>query len=184
MTRAALALCLLAAAVVPARAQDDSEAADRSESSTETTQPPKLNDGQPYRGVTPGGTALPPHPPHLPLRRGPQRVTWSGFQVKDGVPTVFVELTAAPDYQVARAKGELVVTLKNTVVHLKNNRRPLRVAAFNTDVTSVDTREHGRDTQLVIHTKPGAAPLHRERVEPAAGGFQLLVIELPASSKS
>ena len=43
-----------------------------------------------YKGVAPGAQALPPHPPQLPLKKGPQRMTWSGFQVQgrraDGVP--------------------------------------------------------------------------------------------------
>jgi hypothetical protein len=106
-------------------------------------------------------------------------MTWSGFQVKDGVPTVFLELTATPDYQVKDARGEVVVTLHNTVVHLRNNRRPLRVGYFGTAVKDVDTRERGRDVQVVVHTKDEGRPAHRERVEPAAGGFQMLVIELP-----
>ena len=81
-----------------------------------------------YKGVAPGAQALPPHPPKLPLKKGPQRMTWSGFQVKDGVPTVFLELTSAPEYHVEDAPGEVVVTLKNTVVPLRNNRRALDVA--------------------------------------------------------
>jgi hypothetical protein len=135
-----------------------------------------------YKGVAPGAQALPPHPPALPVPKGaPQRLTWSGFQVKDGVPTVFVELTAPPDYKIDEKKGALVVTLKNTVVPLKNNRRPLRVGAFDTDVTSVEAHPRGHDTQVVISTKGPGVPAHRERVEAAAGGFQMLVIELPPS---
>jgi hypothetical protein len=133
-----------------------------------------------YKGVAPGAQGLPPHPPHLPLKGGPQRVTWAGFQVKDGVPTVFVELTAPPDYHIAEQKGGVVVTLKNTVVPLKNNRRPLRVGAFDTAITDVETRQVGRDTQVIIRSKGELAPAHREHVEAAAGGFQLLVIELPS----
>lgn len=134
-----------------------------------------------YKGVAPGAQALPPHPPKLPLKAGPQRLTWSGFQVKNGVPTVFVELTAPPDYKIDEQKGALVVTLKNTVVPLKNNRRPLRVGAFDTAVTSVEAHEKGHDTEVVISLKSGGMPAHRERVEAAAGGFQMLVIELPPS---
>ena len=58
-----------------------------------------------YKGVAPGAQALPPHPPRLPLKKGPQRMTWPGFQVKDGVPTVFLEVTAAPEYHVEDAPG-------------------------------------------------------------------------------
>jgi hypothetical protein len=142
----------------------------------EPTAPPQEG----YQGVAPGAQGLPPHPPPLPIKEGPQRLTWSGFQVRDGVPTVFVEVTAAPDYKIEAHKGALVVTLKNTVVPLKNNRRPLRVQAFDTAVTSVEARPKGRDTQVVISLK-GPVPAHRERVEAAAGGFQLLLIELPPS---
>jgi hypothetical protein len=133
-----------------------------------------------YKGVAPGAQALPPHPPKLPVKRGPQRMTWSGFQVKDGVPTVFLELTSAPEYHVEDAPGEVVVTLKNTVVPLRNNRRPLQVGAFDTAVKEVSTQPKGKDVRVTIKTKGGERPSHHERVEDAAGGFRMLVIELPA----
>jgi hypothetical protein len=133
-----------------------------------------------YKGVAPGAQALPPHPPKLPLRKGPQRMTWPGFQVKDGVPTVFLEVTAAPEYHVEDAPGTVVVTLKNTVVPLKNNRRALDVTAFATAVKEVSTAAKGRDVRVTIKTKGADRPSHHERVEDAAGGFRMLVIELPA----
>jgi hypothetical protein len=133
-----------------------------------------------YKGVAPGAPALPPHPPKLPLKRGPQRMTWPGFQVKDGVPTVFLEVTAAPDYQVEDAPGELIVTLKNTVVPLRNNRRALDVTGFETAVKEVSAQKQGRDVRVTIKTKGGARPQHHERVEDAAGGFRMLVISLGA----
>jgi hypothetical protein len=133
-----------------------------------------------YKGVAPGAQALPPHPPKLPVKRGPQRMTWSGFVVKDGVPTVFLELTSAPEYRVDDAPGEVVVTLKNTVVPLRNNRRALDVGAFDTRVKEVSTQSKGKDVRVTIKTKGGERPSHHERVEDAAGGFRMLVIELPA----
>jgi len=133
-----------------------------------------------YKGVAPGAQALPPHPPKLPVKKGPQRMTWSGFQVKDGVPTVFLELTSAPEYRVEDAPGEVVVTLKNTVVPLRNNRRALDVRGFETPVKEVSTQTKGKDTRVTIKTKGGDRPSHHERVEDAAGGFRMLVIELPA----
>jgi hypothetical protein len=141
--------------------------------------PLTLNPGEKYQGVAPGSEALPPHPPKLPIKRGLQRLTWSGFQVKDGVPTVFLQLTAVPDYKVDEQRGAVVVTLKNTVIHLRNNRRPLRVEAFDTAVRGVEAKSKGRDTRVTISTKDSGAPAHKERVEQAAGGFQFLVIELP-----
>jgi hypothetical protein len=134
-----------------------------------------------YKGVQPGGTALPPNPPKLPIQSGPQRLTWTGFQVKEGVPTVFMEVTAPPDYTIVAHKGQLVVTLRNTKVPLKNNRRPLRVGALQTHVADVVAREKGRDTQVLIKIKEGGPLAHKAHLEPAAGGFQMLVIELPPS---
>ena len=131
-----------------------------------------------YKGVAPGAQALPPHPPKLPLKKGPQRMTWPGFQVKDGVPTVFLEVTAAPEYHVEDAPGSVVVTLKNTVVPLRNNRRALDVTGFATAVKEVSTASKGHDVRVTIKTKGGERPAHHERVEDAAGGFRMLVIEL------
>jgi hypothetical protein len=134
-----------------------------------------------YRGVAPGATALPPHPPRMPVKKGPQRMTWPGFQLKDGVPTVFLEVTAVPDYHVEEAPGAVTVTLKNTIVPLRNNRRALDVSGFKTSVQSVEAQARGRDVRVTIRTKGTERPQHHERVEDAAGGFHLLVIELPAS---
>src|SRR5262245_31088508 len=102
-----------------------------------------------YKGVKPGGTALPPRPPTLHIQTGPHLLTLTGFQVKEGVPTVFVEVTAPPDYTIDAKKGQLVVTLKNTIVPLKNNRRPLRVGEFQTHVADVRASPRGKDTQVV-----------------------------------
>jgi hypothetical protein len=133
-----------------------------------------------YKGVAPGAPALPPHPLRLPVRKGPQRMIWPGFQVKDGVPTVFLEVTAVPEYHVEDAPGAVTVTLKNTTVPLRNNRRPLDVTAFATAVKKVSTQKKGKDVRVTIETRGGGRPQHHERVEDAAGGFRMLVIELPA----
>jgi hypothetical protein len=131
-----------------------------------------------YHGVAPGASNLPPHPPKLPLRRGPQRMTWPGFQVKDGVPTVFLEVTGPPSYTLKAERGALIITLKDTVVPIRNNRRELKVKEFKTAVQDIETRATGRTVTVTIRTRVGAVPAHAEHVEPAAGGFQLLVIEL------
>ncbi len=139
---------------------------------------PGMNADQ-YQGIRLDGPALPPRAPHLPILHGPQRMTWSGFQIKDGVPTVFVQLTAAPDYAVSVDRGQVVVRLKNTTVKLRNNLRPLDVSDFGTQISSIVSRRAGPDTMVTISTRDAAAPTHRERVQAGAGGFQLLVIELP-----
>ena len=111
-------------------------------------------------------------------------MTWPGFQLRNGVPTVFLELTAMPDYRIEEAPGEVTVTLRNTVVPLTNNRRPLDVTAFDTNVKMVAARRQGRDVRVTIRTRGAQRPPHREPIEDAAGGFHLLVIELPLTSQN
>jgi hypothetical protein len=135
-----------------------------------------LNEGK-YQGVAIGGDKLPPRAPK-PGKGGAQRLTWSGFQMKDGVPTVFLETTGTPSYTISEKNSALVVRLANTQVHLRNNRRPLKLEAFETTVRSVAAHPRGRDVEVQIETRAPGQP-HRERVEPAAGGYQMLVIELP-----
>ncbi len=129
-----------------------------------------------YAGVSLGGDGLPPKAPKLPLRAGPQRMTWPGFQVRDGVPTVFLQTTGAPNYTITERVGAVIVTLRGTTIKLRNNQRPLKVAEFGTDVTEISAKPHGKDVIVTINRKGDG---HRERVEPSAGGFQLLVVELP-----
>ena len=129
-----------------------------------------------YAGVSLGGEGLPPKAPKLPLHTGPNRMTWPGFQVRDGVPTVFLQTTSAPNYTVTERVGAVIVTLHGTTIKLRNNERPLKVAEFGTDVTEVAAKPHGKDVIVTI-TRKGEG--HRERVEPSAGGFQVLVVELP-----
>lgn len=164
---------------------DEGESTDKSEKASAPATEAGLETAGRYGGVAPGSQNLPPRPPRLPLKSGPQRLTWPGFQVRDGVPTVFFELTGSPDYQVDATRGAVMVTLKNTVVPLRNNRRPLRVGEFGTAVKQIETqpqkhkRGRGSEVRVVIRTTDASPPLHREHVEPAAGGFQLLVLELP-----
>jgi len=144
--------------------------------------PPEQGDDAPksihpstYQGVSIGGTHLPPKPPKLPVT-GPAKMTWPGFQVRDGVPTVFVELTGPVEWSVDEKPGELSLLLRNTTVPLRNNRRALDVKEFKTVVKEVDARPKGRDVRVTIRLRGKAA--HHERVEEAAGGYKLLVVEL------
>jgi hypothetical protein len=131
-----------------------------------------------YKGVAPGAPNLPPRAPKLPVA-GPARMTWPGFQVRDGVPTVFLELTGTVEWSVAAQPGKIVYTLKNTTVPVRNNRRALDVRAFKVPVKEIDARPKGKDVRVTVVVRSKVD--HREHVEDAAGGFKLLVIELPGS---
>ena len=180
-----VAIVCLAFASAAAKEGDDDTQAQETETPTSSTNVLSVGGARggdevppAYSGVAPGATNLPPKAPRMPLKKGPQRLTWSGFQVRDGVPTVFLETTGTPDYSVDERPGQLVVTLRNTVVPVRNNRRPLKVQAFGTSVQEVDTDTHGKSTRIIIHTKEKAPPSHKEHTEAAAGGFQMLLIEL------
>ncbi|MEO6954105.1 MAG: AMIN domain-containing protein [Polyangia bacterium] len=129
-----------------------------------------------YTGVSLDGQGTPPRASKRPVKKGFQRLTWPGFQVRDGMPTVFLQTTGTPDYTVTQTPGALLVTLHGTTISLRNNSRPLKVAAFGTDVSEVSAKAHGKDVVVTIR-RTGTA--HRERVEASAGGYQILVIELP-----
>ena len=129
-----------------------------------------------YGGVIPGGANLPPHSPQRSAgnSKGSVRMMWPGFQVRDGVPTVFLELTGPVEWSALEAPGKLVYTLKNTTIPLKNNTRTLRVGEFQTAIDAIDARPAGRDVRVTISLKHPVT--HKESVEDAAGGFKLLVV--------
>src|SRR5258705_105390 len=85
-------------------------------------------------------------------------------------------LFAAEPPPVGREAEERRYRLKNTVVHLRNNRRALDVKEFKTVVKEIDARPLGRDVRVTVRLRGKAS--HHERVEEAAGGFKLLVVEL------
>jgi len=139
-----------------------------------------LNAGGTYAGVKLEGKGdLPPNVPPKPPG-GPPQLTWSGFQLEAGVPTVFLQLSGVPNYSVTETPSAVVVLLKNTSVHRRNNRRPLRLEAFETSVRSVETKARGKDLVVTIKTaKPNSA--HKERVQAGASGYQMLLIQIPTS---
>ena len=166
-------LPMLAAAQVQ-NGQNDGGAASESPSppAQATPAPPPA---EAYRGVRPGAPNLPPQTAH-PAPKGPAQLVWVGFEVRVGVPTVFLELTHPVTWKVVEADGRLVVHLRSVTVPLTNNRRPLLVQEFGTAVREVVARARGRDVEVIIRLTHEVA--HREHLEPAAGGYQLLVIEL------
>lgn len=136
-----------------------------------------LNPAGTYAGVAIDTQKLPPNVPPTPPS-GPPQLTWSGFQLENGVPTVFLQLSGVPQYTVTETNGAVVLLLKNTSVHRKNNRRPLRLEAFETSVRSVETKAKGKDLQVIIKTaKPNSA--HTERIQAGASGYQILLIQIP-----
>lgn len=132
-----------------------------------------------YKGVAPGRAELPPSPPRLPLAGGPQRLTWPGFQVRDGKATVFLQLSGPVEYSVSERSGALVVTLHDTVVTLRNNLRPLSVAEFRTPVRRVSFEARKGTVVVTVAIKGEVA--HQERLEKAENGFSMLILQVQST---
>ncbi len=184
MKRCALVAGVLFSFIQAAYAQEKTTAKEEQSGETQSAKetPLQLNPDGTYQGVAPGATNLPPKPPKLPVK-GPNRMTWPGFQVKDGVATVFLQTTGAPDYSISDGKKGIVITIKNTTIPLKNNRRALKVSYFDSAVTEVDCKPKGKNIEVHIRTRQDN-PAHAERVESAAGGFQMLIVDLPSPKKA
>ena len=79
-----------------------------------------------------------------------------------------------------RAQCQRGMGLSQNTFELRPVGRTLDVRGFETPVKEVSTQAKGKDVRVTIKTKGGDRPSHHERVEDAAGGFRMLVIELPA----
>jgi hypothetical protein len=132
-----------------------------------------------YKGVAPGRTELPPSPPRLPLSAGPQRMTWPGFQAKDGKATVFLQLSGPVEYSVSERAGALVLTLHDTVVTLRNNLRPLSVEEFRTPVRRISFEARKGTVVVTVGIKGEVA--HQERLEKAENGFSMLILQVQST---
>lgn len=129
---------------------------------------------RPYQGVALDNDRLPPRPP--PPASSPTRLIWTGFQVREGVPTIFLEMTRPASWNVVEKGNRITYRLKAVKVPLRNNRRQLEAVDFGTAVKRVRLLPRSGDLQLIIDL---AHPLsHRERFQPAPGGYAMFVVEL------
>ncbi|MCS6915036.1 MAG: hypothetical protein RMK29_05515 [Myxococcales bacterium] len=127
-----------------------------------------------YHGVAPGRNELPPRPPKLPLAKGPQRLTWPGFQVREGKPTLFLQLTGAVEYSISHRPGQVILTLHDTVATLRNNLRPLLVQEFGTVVREVRLQRSKKDIVVTVLVRGQVA--HTEKMEQAENGYFMLLL--------
>ncbi len=141
---------------------------------------PPLKEGH-YQGVVLGADHLPPRAPKLPIKSGPPRIVWTGFQIKEGVPTLFIELTGQVPYRVTDTPQGLAVHLDGAKAPLRNNLRPLRAGFFETAITDVEAKQQGKALVLHVKRRGKGVLTHRERWQEAPGGYQLLLVEFPGS---
>jgi hypothetical protein len=106
-------------------------------------------------------------------------MTWPGFQARpDGASRFFIQTTQPVVHDVRRENRRIVITLRNTQLHLRNNRRPLETAYFNTPVSRARIERHGRDLAIVLDLRADVAP--QVSAQPAENGYHYLFIEFPS----
>ena len=131
-----------------------------------------------YAGVTPGTGNL---PPRAPSPGGNLLMTWPGFQQRpDGASRFFLQTTAAVQIEQREEQGRFVVILKNTGLHLRNNRRPLETRYFNTPVSKAGIERRGRDLAFVLELRGGVTPVVSQEV--ASNGYNFIYLEFPGGN--
>ena len=133
-----------------------------------------------YDGVSPGSSNVPPRAPD-PGGAGPLLMTWPGFQQRpDGASRFFLQTTGPVQVEQKNEDGRFVLLLKNTRLHLRNNRRPLETRYFNTPVSSARIERRGRDLAFVLSLRGQVTPM--VSTQQGAGGYNFILLEFPAGS--
>ncbi len=133
-----------------------------------------------YAGVAPGSGNTAPRSPS-PGGQGPLLMTWPGFQQRpDGASRFFLQTTAPVQVEQRTEEGRFVLLMKNTGLHLRNNRRPLETRYFNTPVSRATVERRGRDLALVLDLRAPVTPMVSQ--ERAGTGFNFVFLEFPAGS--
>jgi len=132
----------------------------------------------PYAGVVPGTGNL---PPRAPTPGGSLLMTWPGFQQRpDGASRFFLQTTAQVQVEQRNEQDRFVLVMRNTGLHLRNNRRPLETRYFNTPVRQASIERRGRDLAFVLDLRAPVTPVVSQEV--AQTGYNFVYIELPAGS--
>jgi hypothetical protein len=130
-----------------------------------------------YAGVAPGSGNLPPRAPSQPATA--QLMTWPGFQARpDGASRFFLQTTQPVVHDVQRQNRRVVITLRNTQLHLRNNRRTLETLYFNTPVSRMRIQRRGRDLTFVLDLRADVAP--SVSTQTGENGYHYLFVEFPS----
>lgn len=146
--------------------------------------PAPQSPGQPpaagYQGVVPGTGHAPPRAPSAGPG-GALLLTWPGFQQRpDGASRFFLQTTGPVQVEQRTEEGRFVLVLKNTGIHLRNNRRRLETRYFNTPVSVAQVERRGRDVAFVLDLRAPVTPVVSQ--EQAPNGYNFVFLELPAGS--
>jgi hypothetical protein len=131
-----------------------------------------------YAGVTPGSTE------YAVLRRWARRrsrdgrvvVAWPGFQMTQGGSRLFLAVSAVPRMTPVNEPGRLVYRLERASVPLRNNRRVLETAAFETPVARAYLRPRRGSVDLVIELRAsGVQPTQTQ--QPGPDGITFIMLD-------
>ncbi|MEM7447039.1 MAG: hypothetical protein AAF355_02230 [Myxococcota bacterium] len=141
--------------------------------------------GAMYAGVRPGSPSAPPAPDAASVANRPRKrkqarlLTWPGFeQLEERRSRFFFQTSRPVETQSEVIAGAYQIILKNTRVHLRNNRRPLETHWFNTPALRARIDQVGRDVRLTIDLRTVVVPVVRSVA--GNGGYFFTFVEFPA----
>lgn len=132
-----------------------------------------------YSGVSVEGNQVPPQAPAATGTK-PALLTWTGFERGKASSRVFFQLNAGAAHDLKQQGKTVVLRLKNTRIHGRNNRRPLDLRYFKTPVETVRVAQRGKDTVVTVALKRDATPAISTK--PSGMGYLLLVLEFADAS--
>ena len=105
-----------------------------------------------YLGVQPGSNDVAPGKKDVRSRGAIKQVTWVGFKMSGLVGRVFIQSTESPEYDVIASDPlEVIIELRNSRLHTKNEGRPLDTTFFPTAVQSITAKQlRGNKTRVTI----------------------------------
>jgi hypothetical protein len=131
-----------------------------------------------YDGVKPGTDNKPPGPDVAGKGRF---VTFPGFELMPNRRSrVFVQTSTRIEPVITQVAGRFEVVLPNTKVHIRNNRRPLETAHFDTPLRRASVQQRKGDAVLVLELKHRIDSV-QVHVQPGEDGYYFVFVELPAS---
>lgn len=162
---------LLAVQMVQAQATNEWRSA------TEGNQP-QLQLSQKYHGTMPGEGNTLPRVEELKDKSG-SWITWPGFfMTPDGSSRLFLQTTAPLEYKKKSSEKKIILTFKNTKIHLSNNQNPLVTLHFNTPVRKAYLKKVSKKTELILELKTKATPTISQSTD--ADGYSYLFLDFPA----
>jgi hypothetical protein len=150
-----------------------------------------------YGGVTLDGTNAPPFAVALGGDEGSTVLTWTGFERGPDSSRVFFQLSRAVEPEVHDDGLRIDIRLPNTRLNVKNNGRGLDTRFFQTPVLEVQLdavrkrkgpkvkgkrRPSSADTHITVLLRAAVKP--EIRMQPAANGYHMLVLEFPDAALS